>query len=152
MLVALVGNVASREGLALIEAAERMDRRRLGKCVVYDADVDALTLLDWAKDEGASTILVVFPSSGMAREPGVYHVSDHAPLPERSLETSELVRDIWMNLTGSLMPNDYVRALRVLSNIPFSVYECTPRNGDCIGVLEEWLGEVCLDKDSGNGK
>ena len=120
--------------------------------MVYDADVNALTLLDWAREEGVSTILVVFPSSGSAREPGVYHVSDYSPLPQGSIETSELVRDIWMNLTGSLMPDDYIRALRVLSNIPFSVYECAPRNGDCSGVLEEWLGEVCLDKDSGDRK
>ncbi|MCE4624948.1 MAG: hypothetical protein F7C35_03680 [Desulfurococcales archaeon] len=149
VLVALVGNVASMEGFALIRAAEEMDGWRLGRCVVYDADVDALTLLDWAKAEGVDSIWLVFPPC----EPGgrgdsIRLLGTYSPRPAGPADARELVRDIWMNLTGSLMREDYVRAMRALSRLPFSVYECVPRDGDCVSVLEEWLGEVCNDKDN----
>ena len=149
IMVAIVGNIASKEGLALVKAGERLDRQKFGRCVVYDADVNVLTLLDWAIDEGVSLILLIFPPfSGRVLREGVWHVADYKPIEQNALDTRDLVKDIWMNLTGSLMPGDYVRAMRALSRLPFSVYECVPRDGGCVSVLREWLGEVCDDKDN----
>jgi hypothetical protein len=114
----------------------RLDGVRVGRCLVREADFDALTLLDEAVELGVSLVVVVTPCSGG----GGVVVEAFEPLRPRlgGRETVALVRELWMNLTGSLGAEEWAAALRVLSPRPFLVV----RLGD-VGRLGELLGALC---------
>ncbi len=147
ILVAIVGNVTSKQGFSLIQAAEKLDGKTIGRCIVVDADVDVLTILDWANEHGAQQVYLVFPpcKPQLQEKPGISYVEGHPETKPLREDPQILVKNIWMNLTGSLARKDVVSAMRTLSHLPFKVYECHPKDGDCIAPLQEWLGAVCRD-------
>lgn len=102
----------------MLEKARMMDGERRGHCLIVEADMDALALLDEAGKIGAGLLVVASPCSSVE---GVV-AEAYEPLRRRGLdgrETVLLVRELWMNLTGSLGPEDWAAALRVLSPRPF---------------------------------
>ena len=134
-LVALVPNLLARGGRRLLEAARRLDGRRAGSCVFLEADMDALALIDEAERLGAEELVLV----GMDEEAGervtVETVEPRRVDPER--EAQRIVKDLWMNLTGSLGLGDYVEALRILYPRRFTVVRC---GGEACG--EPLLGKL----------
>ncbi len=123
-LLALAPNMAAGAlGRRLMELAASMDGEILGRCLVREADVDALALLDEARELGVKHIYVVSPCSRInGIEAEAYEPmggAERAAADGRA--TVLLVRELWMNLTGSLGPEDWAAALRVLSPRPFLV-------------------------------
>ena len=118
------------------------DEKRIGKCIVLEADMDALALLDELKRLSADTLVVLGPLHREGRRRGVY-VSEVKP--EKGPENpSRLVKELWGNLTGSLRLEDYVAALRILYDRVFYVAECEPgEESRCSDVVEKWLREYC---------
>ncbi len=133
LLVALVPNLLAPRGEELLELAGRLEGRRLGRCVFIEADMDALALLDEAERLGAESIVLVGPGPWR----GLERVE---PTGGRGLDPQRLVRELWMNLTGSLGLDDYAAALRILSERPFYVVGC----GDsCRGAVARVLEGLC---------
>ncbi len=143
--MAVIGNLTSKAGFSLIKIAEELDERIIGNCIIRDADVDVITLLDWAKDHGVKAVHLVFPPcSSKSRKPGVILTESHEPSTTiGAIDPASIVKDLWMNLTGSLNKKDVVSALKVLSTIPFRVYECIPDNNGCDEVFISWIKETC---------
>jgi hypothetical protein len=127
VLLALVPNMAAGElGRQVLEKAAALDGARIGRCLAREADVDALALLDEAREHGAGLLVVVSP----CRDASGIQVEAYEPLRRRTglggRDTVLLVRELWMNLTGSLGPDDWAAALRVLSPRPFMVVRVGP--------------------------
>ena len=143
--MAVIGNLTSKAGFSLIKIAEELDERTIGECIIRDADVDVITLLDWAKDHGVEAIHLVFPPcSSKSGKPGVILTESHEPSTTiKAVDPARIVKDLWMNLTGSLNKKAVVSALKVLSQISFRVYECIPDNDGCDRVFMRWLKETC---------
>lgn len=118
------------------------DERHLGKCIVIEADMDALALIDEVKRRGADTLVVLGPLHREGRRRGIY-VSKIEP--SRATENpSRLVKKLWGNLTGSLRLEDYVTALQILYDKEFYVAECEPgKEEKCSDVVEQWLRNYC---------
>ncbi|RUM46662.1 MAG: hypothetical protein DSY37_04750 [Hyperthermus sp.] len=127
----------------LIEAAEEFDGVVTGSCIIVDADVDVLTIIDWARDYGVDEIFLVFPPCGRAEGKGVVFLGSYKPVDAVGIDPGDLVRDIWMNLTGSLSLEDVVSAMRLLSPFPFKVFSCVPSRDGCRTVLEDWFKATC---------
>ncbi|MEB3765308.1 MAG: hypothetical protein GSR77_03995 [Desulfurococcales archaeon] len=147
VLVAIIGNLTNEIGYSLIKTAEALDGKTIGKCIVRDADVDVLTLLDWAKEHKVKQIDLLFPVTKChPKAKGVSLIAKY-PIQEKtgSVDPNDIVKDIWMNLTGSLQKSHVVSALKVLSHLPFNIYECCPGKGDCLRVVKDWLKERCSD-------
>jgi len=138
-LVALVPNLMARGGERLLEDARRLDGRRTGSCVFLDADMDALALLDEAEKLGAEEIVLVGVDEEAEGRVVVEEVEPRRVNPER--EAQRIVKNLWMNLTGSLGLGDYVEALRILYPRRFTVIRC---GGDACGEpLLEKLRALC---------
>jgi len=138
VLLALSPNMAAGEaGRRLLEEAARLDGRLLGRCLVREADVDALALLDEARDCGIDRVVVVAPCGSLeeaeaeAYEP--MRAARSAAMDGRGAVL--LVRELWTNLTGSLGPEDWAAALRILSPRPFLVVRIGRRGAERLGGL-----------------
>lgn len=141
----MIGNLTSRAGFSLIKIAEELDERTIGNCIIRDADVNVITLLDWAKDHGVESIHLVFPPcSSKNGKRGLILTESHEPSTNiEAVDPARIVKDLWMNLTGSLNKEDVVSALKILSQIPFKVYECIPEDDGCDRIFMKWLKETC---------
>ncbi|MCE4609277.1 MAG: hypothetical protein F7C36_02710 [Desulfurococcales archaeon] len=154
VLVAIIGNLTNEIGYSLIKTAEALDDKTIGKCIVKDADVDVLTLLDWAREHKVKQIDLVFPATKChPTAKGVSLIAKYTIQEKTGAgDSNDIVKDIWMNLTGSLQKSHVVSALKVLSYLPFNIYECCPGKGDCLGDVKDWLKERCSDKDNRDRK
>ncbi len=148
LLVAIIPNLLEPGGRVLLEEARRLEERgRLGRCVFIEADMDALALVDEARRLGAEGLLLVGASHscpGPAGEPVRVE-----PLNAERMDPRGLVKELWMNLTGSLGLDDYVAALRILYGKGFWVLCCTgPREcGEAVRAAER----LCLEGEESGG-
>jgi len=118
------------------------DEKRLGNCIVMEADMDALALIDEARRRGADTLVILGPVHREGRRRGIY-VSRVKPSKAEE-NPSRLVKKLWGNLTGSLRLEDYVSALQILYDREFYVAECEPGEEErCSDVVEQWLRSYC---------
>jgi len=142
VLLALAPNMAAGEAARrLIEKAAEMDGARIGRCLVREADVDALALLDEYRDCGARLLVVASPCRGAVDvEAEAYEPLRGAGDRLDGKDTILLVRELWMNLTGSLGPDDWAAALRVLAPDPFLVLRLGQRG---VERLEEIVAAIC---------
>lgn len=119
------------------------EEKRVGECLVFEATMNALALINELDRLGVETLIVLGPLHRKGRKPGVY-VSRIEPSrgPENPIL---LVKELWGNLTGSLRLEDYAAALRILYGKAFYVAECEPGEGEggCKSVVEQWLREQC---------
>jgi hypothetical protein len=116
----------------------------VGRCRVVEADMDALALLDKLGDTGAEELVLLGPRHREGRRRGIY-LRRVDPAEPSSLSPSQLVRELWGNLTGSLRLCDYEAALRILYRKPFTVAECEPGGEGCQGLVGEWLASYCQE-------
>lgn len=106
----------------LVEEALRLHGSRLGSCVVIDGWMDVLALKDELAPHRPSTVYLVFPGEPLEETfMGRYEPGDSKEVPP-----SELVKRIWMNLTGTLDPDHYIEAFRLLGGYPFEAYKVGP--------------------------
>ncbi len=147
VLVGIVTSLDHDAGWELIGVAERFDGMKLGSCVIVEANMDALALLDTAKKNKARRIVLI---AGLSREDmpqGLQHYYTGKPGQER-IPLSNINRLLWANLTGSLDVDDYINALRILSDKPYDIYVCNKVRGDgvnCAELAEKLIKKLCVD-------
>ncbi|WP_317895232.1 hypothetical protein [Pyrofollis japonicus] len=143
-LVAVVPDTMERGGESLLSMMlEKGDETRIGNCIVIEADMDALALIDEARRLGASEIVLLGPLHRDNRQRGIY-LERVEPNKSAASSPNKLVKELWGNLTGSLRLDDYVAAMRILYDKPFYVAECDPGDTDeCRDLVEQWLREYC---------
>ncbi len=154
VLVAVLPDLSEPGGADILEDLRRLgDEFELGRCIVVEADMDALALIDKARELGADELVLFGPRSLRGRRSGVHlrHVEPRR-VGATGPETLSLVRELWPNLTGSLRLEDYVAALQLLLGREFTVVECEPGGVGCRGVLEKWLREFCENGAGGSGQ
>ena len=142
VLVAVIPDLSEPGGSEILEEMLRLgDEFTIGNCVVVEADMDALALLDKARELGAERIILLGPRHREGRSRGVYlRTVEPRGAPSNP---SQLVRELWGNLTGSLRLCDYEAALSILYDKPFTVAECEPAGVGCRGLVESWIRENC---------
>ncbi len=143
VLVAVVPDLTEKGGSDVLDdIMELGDEVTWNGCLIVEADMDALALVDTAKSRGIERIVVFGPRHVPGRRPGVYMAMVEAG--EQSLNPDQVVRTLWPNLTGSLRLSDYIDALKLLWGKPFEVAECEPgEKGTCKGALVTWIEEFC---------
>ena len=125
--------VAGASSLWLVEEALRLHKSRLGECVVLDGWMDVLALKDELDEYKPSKVYLVFPGG----EEGIEHLGSYEPGDPTELSPSELVRRIWLNLTGTMETSHYIEAFRLLAGYPFEAYRVGRRS------LKTLLGNLC---------
>ncbi len=148
--LAIVGNLGDRAGYSLVEQAMRLDGSLIGDCIVIDATISVIDLVSILEEYGVNELILLVPG-GMGGE-GL-KCERITPVEEPGkVEPDRLVADLWQNLTGSLLPEDYVKALRVFWRRPFTLCRCSPgEDGDCSGLLGVLLDSACKDSISDRG-
>ena len=142
VLVAVVPDLSEKGGSDILEEMlVRGDESRVGGCLVIEADMDALALVERFRESGASELILFGPRHVEGRRRGVY--TRRVKAVEPSMPPDRLVRELWPNLTGSLRLDDYVAALRILLGRGFTVAECEPGSEGCKGLLAGWLEAYC---------
>jgi hypothetical protein len=120
------------------------DEIKVNNCLIIEADMDALALLDKLRDVGAEKLVLFGPLHREGRKPGVY---ERNVQPEKrsvnGKNASDIVKTLWPNLTGSLKLCHYEDALKILSNKPFKIAECEPGGKGCYDIFIRWLESAC---------
>jgi len=146
VLVGIVTSLDHDAGRELIDVAERLDTKKLGKCIIIEANMNALALLDTAKKHNVEKILLIVGASRSDVQQGIQHY--YSGKPGQSLVSlNEINRMLWANLTGSLDVDDYINALMILSDRPYDVYVCNKWGAsgvNCGEVTEEFIKEFCV--------
>ena len=117
VLVAVVPNLFAPGGGEAAELARSLEGKREGRCLYIEADMDALALIGEAEEAGAEELVLLGPGEGPVLE-------KVEPIDARGMDPGRVVKELWMNLTGSLGLEDYVAALRILYGRPFYVARC----------------------------
>lgn len=145
VLVGIVTSLDHDAGRELIDVAEQLDGKKLGNCVIIEANMDALALLDTAKKHNVEKILLIVGTSRSDVQQGIQHY--YSGKPGQSLVSpNEINRMLWANLTGSLDVDDYINALMILSDRPYDVYVCNKwgtSGVNCGELAEAFIKEFC---------
>jgi hypothetical protein len=142
--VAVIPDLSEPGGSEILEELMSLgDEFRVGSCVVVEADMDVLALLDKAREHGAERIVLFGPRHVEGRRRGVYERTVEPRENPEKMDPMRLVRELWGNLTGSLRLCDYEAAMRILYDKPFTVAECEPGGEGCRGLVREWIGRLC---------
>jgi len=142
--LAIVGNLGDRAGYSLVEQAMKLDGSRIGDCIVIDATLSVIDLVSILEEYGVDELILLVPGDLGGEGLECERIT---PVEEPGkVEPERLVADLWQNLTGSLLPGDYVKALRVFWRRPFTLCRCSPGgDGDCSSLLGVLLDSACKD-------
>jgi len=119
----------------------------MGKCLIIDGSMDALSLIDEATSRNIDLVTILGAVHTEGRAPGIY-TRMIEPRDARKMNPLQLTRELWMNLTGSLGLDDYAAALSLLWNRAFILAECEPGDTDdpegvCKRLAREWIQQEC---------
>ncbi|ABM80606.1 hypothetical protein [Hyperthermus butylicus] len=146
--VALIPNPSCEPGQAILEIASRLDGRRLGNCLVIEADMDAISLADIVADHGAERLVILGPLDEPDKPQGILRLGEYSYIQPDAIDPEELVSRLWPNLTGKLSIRDYIEALRFFHKGVFEAYACNTAGGridreTCRRLVEDWLRRLC---------
>ena len=150
-LIAVVPNPLMKGGSGLLELVlELIGRRpeaRIGRCIVIDGSMDALSLIDEASSKGIKDIVIFGAVHSEDRSRGVY-TRIVKPRDATAMSPQQLTKELWMNLTGSLGLDDYAAALSLLWSRAFILAECDPGDSEdpeeaCKKLAREWIRREC---------
>ncbi len=139
-LIAIVGGLGSSTAFCLAEEARRIHGTRIRECVLADATIDAATLITMRDHYKAEELVLVLASTSCSED--FYFQVEPRLVEAPPRDPDMIVRTLWPNLTGSLDPNSYIEALRLLYNREFKVYMIRPRN-DCKEGIQLVIGREC---------
>jgi len=139
VVVAILGGLSSRTSFCLSEIALKLDSSVYGNCLILDATADVLLLLNRIKEVKPSKLVLITS--------GKEGIKEHIVKPYSSQEVRKLddiIRRLWPNLTGSLDPNDYIEAMKILYDREFVVVQLTGDKNECMKNLNKFLSKYCL--------
>lgn len=150
-LVAVVPNPLVKGGSGLLELVLELigkkPEARIGRCIVIDGSMDALSLVDEASSRGTKDIVILGAVHVDGRGVGVY-TRVVEPRDATTMNPQQLTQELWMNLTGSLGLDDYAAALSLLWSRAFILAECDPGDSEdpeeaCKRLAREWIQREC---------
>ncbi|WP_338250902.1 hypothetical protein [Pyrodictium abyssi] len=131
----------------VLELIGREPEARIGRCIVIDGSMDALSLVDEASSRGVEDIVILGAIHTDGRGRGMY-TRVVEPRDARAMSPQQLTKELWMNLTGSLGLDDYAAALSLLWSRAFILAECDPGDSEdpeeaCKRLAREWIQREC---------
>ncbi|HID41565.1 MAG TPA: hypothetical protein EYP33_05360, partial [Pyrodictium sp.] len=84
-----------------LELIGKKPEARMGKCLIIDGSMDALSLIDEATSRNIDLVTILGAVHTEGRAPGIY-TRMIEPRDARKMNPLQLTRELWMNLTGSL--------------------------------------------------